>query len=168
MQLLKVFQEVCGIGCTPAHAGHRYAALSCDVGIYWSLLKVLYTFPQCAPFRRDLFLCLGWWHPFMHALIQSWMNFFGPWLGQFWHFCFPDTKIFLRPKHRHLTTVFMWLHVCTEPILDALRETITALRDEHGSPRPIHGAEHALRELDNLETLLEYVIPVVSTKHSAT
>lgn len=136
----------------------QYSALVVDITIYWSLIKVLYSYAGCASIRRDLFLNLGLWHPYQHAYQCVWQFLFSTWLGPLWHAFTPGSRLFKKPKLRHLGVLFLWIRLATPRLIDRVRDTWDRVsRKPYTTVRDAH-----LRALRNLEILLLYIIPVVT------
>ena len=73
--ILRRLQELDGFGLAEHQRHGFYSLLHVDVGIYWRLLRLLYSYSGMARVRNDLFLCFGLWHVYNYSHIALWSEF---------------------------------------------------------------------------------------------
>lgn len=176
LAVLHRLQSVLGFGVP----GHRrfgfYSLMHVDVAIFWQLLRLLYCYTGMAPVRQDLFLCLGFWHPYLYGHIAIWNEFRHTFLASAFFSLFPNQKLLRRPKLSHSATLFTWLrlvYVHLQPVLtDALGNCITkmitfeidrtrAIRDGKAFGKTENPLRPMYIHLLNLQTLFEFCLPVL-------
>ena len=106
----------------------RIHLLHADVAIFWQTLRLLYCYTGMAPLRHDLFLCLGFWHPFMYGHIALWSEFRHTFLGPAFFHLFSKQKLLRRPKLTHSSTFFSWLRLCYPSFRHELSKAMESVR----------------------------------------
>ena len=174
LHCFRVAQLQSGFG-VPGH-GRRglYSFLHVDVSLYWSLIRLLYSYSGFASIRHDLFLCFGLWHPYMYGHLAIWNEFRHTFLAPAWFTLFPDSALFKRPKLLVSQTFFTWIRLAYPSFRDYLLRQFTSLRDqalqldsliveniENHDLIPPNLYRARVIHLFNLILLLDFCIPVV-------
>lgn len=154
----------------------RYTSLLSDIGIYWNIIHIMYSFTGLASWRCDLFLLLGVWHTYLNAHVTIWREFRSTFLADAWFACFPDSRLFFKPKLIQSVTFFAWIRLAYPKfrglLLHSLRYLkalatchdyvqILLLSSRKGPFERNIFLERYVR-LHNLFYLLEYILPATA------
>ena len=151
-----------------------YSFLVVDVSIYWQLLRALYSYTGLAKMRHDLFLMLGFWHPYNYAHIALWTEFRSTFLAPAFFSLFPTHKLLRRPPLVQSAAFLTWLRLAYPTFRDQLVTQLQSLKKQMlqfdvelvdiigtgGSKQP-NPYRHRYIHLLNLQSLFEYAIPVI-------
>ena len=172
---LRRSQALEGFGLTDHERFGKYSLLHVDVAIYWQLMRVLYSYSALATIRHDLFLCFGFWHAYNYAHVALWTEFRSTFLGDAFWAIFPTQKLLRRPPLVQSSTLFTWIRLSFPHFRNHLDAKIIELRAamldfdinlttniEHGvRAEKLNPYRARYIRLCNLQTLLEFCIPVI-------
>lgn len=121
--LLRSFREcqlIDGFGLVKTPRNNHYSMLLVDITIYWQLFRILYNYSGLAPIRHDLFLCLGFWHSYLHSHKLVWAEFRSAFLASAFFSVFPTQTLLMQPKLQHSETFLTWLRLSYNNFRDYL------------------------------------------------
>jgi hypothetical protein len=173
---LRQLQKIEGCGLSDHKRFGSYSLLHVDVAVFWQLLRMFYCYSGLAPFRHDLILCLGFWHPYMYAHVAIWNEFRHTFLAEAFFLLFPNQKLMRRPKLFHSTVFFTWLRLAYTDLQPILSQALVSIqkdmfafelqhtrniRDGKVRGKKFNQFRAHWLHLLNLQTLFEFCIPVV-------
>ena len=109
--VLHRLQQLEGFGSSDHERAGSYSLFHADVAIFWQALRMLYCYSGMAPIRQDLFLALGFWHPYLYAHVAIWNEFHHTFLAPAFFLLFPNQTLMRRPRLSHSSTLFTWLRL---------------------------------------------------------
>ena len=176
IDVLHRLQVLEGFGNPDHRRFGSYSLLHADVAIFWHAVRLLYCYTGMAPLRQDLFLGLGFWHPYLYAHVAIWNEFRHTFLAPAFFLLFPNQTLLRRPRLSHSSTFFTWLRLAypeIRPLLSAaLSDTqkqmmmfeidhVRAIRDGKVLGTKINPFRARYIHLLNLHTLFEFCLPVI-------
>ena len=176
VSVLHVLQRQEGFGLLTHSRYGRYSLLHVDVKIFWQLLRMLYSFPEFAGIRHDMFLIFGLWHAYHYSYIALWHEFRHTFLAAAFFLVFPNQKLMRRPKLSHSATFCTWLRLAYPPLRAKLLAAIEEVKERLMSWQISHIQNIRLRvsllrqrnphlapyvHLLNLHALFEFCLPCI-------
>ena len=127
-----------------------------------------------APIRHDLFLCFGFWHAYSYAHVALWADFRSTFLAPAFFAIFPTQRLLRRPRLVQSSTFLTWIRFSYPHFRGELFDNLQTLRqkmldfdrkltDELATARSKkdNPFRHLYLHLLNLQTLLEFCIPII-------